>query len=62
MAFDRELSPLWSETFGAKLSYLFTTHVEGELKLDLFYYSYSDFAPLTSRTGANTGIGLAMTY
>ncbi len=62
MAYDRELSPLWSETFGAKLSYLFTPHVEGELKCDLFYYSYSDFAPLQSRTGTNSGIGVTMTY
>ena len=62
MAFDRELSSLWSETFGFKLSYLFTPHVEGELKCDVFYFSYSEFAPLTSRTGTNTGIGLAMTY
>ena len=62
MAFDRELSSLWSETLGAKLSYLFTPHLEGELKVDLFYYSYSEFAPLSSRTGANTGLGLALTY
>ena len=62
MAFDRELSALWSETFGVKLSYLFTPHIEGELKCDVFYFSYSEFAPLTSRTGTNTGIGLAMTY
>jgi len=62
MAFDRELSPLWSETFGLKLSYLFTPHVEGELKADVFYYSYSDFAPLLSRTGTNVGLGLALTY
>jgi len=62
MAFDRELSALWSETFGVKLSYLFTPHVEGELKCDVFYFSYSEFAPLTSRTGTNTGVGLAMTY
>jgi hypothetical protein len=56
------MSSLWSETIGGKLSYLFTPHVEGELKFDLFYYSYSEFAPLTSRTGTNTGIGLALTY
>lgn len=62
MAFDRELSSLWSETIGAKLSYLFTPHLEGELKVDLFYYSYSEFAPLSSRTGTNTGLGLALTY
>lgn len=62
MAYDRELSPLWSETIGAKLSYLFTPHFEGELKVDLFYYGYSDFAPLSSRTGTNTGIGITLTY
>jgi hypothetical protein len=62
MAFDRELSSLWSETFGVKLSYLFTPHVEGELKVDLFYFNYAEFAPLASRTGTNTGIGLALTY
>lgn len=62
MAFDRELSSLWSETLGVKLSYLFTPHVEGELKVDLFYFNYSEFAPLASRTGTNTGIGLALTY
>ena len=62
MAYDRELSPLWSETVGAKLSYMFTPHIEGELKVDLFYYSYSDFAPLQSRTGTNTGLGVTLTY
>jgi hypothetical protein len=62
ITYDRELSPLWSETVGAKLSYLFTQHVEGELKLDVFYYSYADFAPLQSRTGTNVGAGLALTY
>ena len=60
--FDRELSPLWSETFGGKLMYAFTPHLEGELKLDLFYYSYSDFLPLQSRTGANIGSGVTLTY
>jgi hypothetical protein len=62
ITYDRELSPLWSETLGGKLSYLFAPHVEGELKLDLFYYSYADFVPLTSRTGTNVGIGVALTY
>jgi Protein of unknown function (DUF3570) len=62
ITFDRELSSLWSETFGAKLSYLFTPHIEGELKVDLFYFSYAEFLPLASRTGTNTGIGLALTY
>ena len=62
MAFDRELSPLWSETFGGKLAYKFTDRIEGELKLDLFYFSYSDFAPLASRYGTNVGLGVALTY
>ena len=62
ITFDRELSPLWSETLGGKLSYLVTPHVEAELKLDVFYYSYADFAPLLSRTGTNVGLGLALTY
>ena len=62
MTYDRELSPLWSETVGAKLSYLVTPHVEVELKCDVFYFSYADFAPLKSRTGENIGTGLALTY
>jgi hypothetical protein len=37
-------------------------HVEAELKADLFYYSYVDFAPLASRTGANLGLGVSLTY
>ena len=62
ITFDRELSPLWSETIGAKLAYRFSDSVEGELKLDAFYYAYADFAPLASRTGANVGAGIALTY
>jgi hypothetical protein len=62
ITYDRELSPLWSETFGAKLTYAFNRRIEGELKLDLFYYSYADFAPLQSRTGANAGLGISVTY
>jgi len=62
VVFDRELSPLWSETFGAKLVARLSRHVEGEAKLDVFYYSYSDFLPLQSRTGANVGIGVSLTY
>jgi hypothetical protein len=62
MANDRELSPLWSETLGAKLSYAFNRHVEVEGKLDLFYYHYSDFPALASRTGGNVGVGVALTY
>jgi hypothetical protein len=62
ITFDRELSPLWSETVGGKLTVGFGSHLEGELKVDLFYYSYSDFLPLQSRTGANVGLGVALTY
>ena len=62
MAFDREMSSLWSETIGAKLGYKLTTSLEAELKVDLFYFSYADFAPLTSRVGTNFGLGLSLTY
>ena len=62
MAYDRELSPLWSETLGGKMMYAFSDRVEGELKLDLFYYSYSDFPPLANRIGTNLGVGLTLTY
>ncbi|MCX5743207.1 MAG: DUF3570 domain-containing protein [Proteobacteria bacterium] len=62
MTFDRELSPLWSETLGAKLAYRVTPQLEAELKCDLFYYQYADFAPLASRTGTNVGVGLSLTY
>jgi hypothetical protein len=60
--FDRELSPLWSETLGGKLIFRITDHLDGEVKIDGFYYSYADFIPLHSRTGANVGVGLSVTY
>jgi hypothetical protein len=28
----------------------------------VFYYSYSDFPPLSSRTGANVGLGISLAY
>jgi hypothetical protein len=62
MTYDRELSPLWSETFGAALYYLFTPRLEGELKADVFYYSYADFPPLSSRIGTNIGAGISVSY
>lgn len=62
MTIDRELSPLWSETFGAKLMYKFGERSEAELKADLFYYHYADFPALTSRTGANLGVGVSIAY
>lgn len=62
MALDRELSPLWSETFGGKLVYAFNGHVEAELKVDLFYFKYTDFPALHARFGTNTGLGVTLTY
>lgn len=62
MTIDRELSPLWSETFGAKLAYAINGHVEAEAKVDLFYYKYSDFPSLSSRVGTNAGLGVTLTY
>ena len=62
MAVDRELSPLWSETLGAKLAYSINRHVEAELKVDLFYYRYPEFPALSSRFGTNTGLGVTLTY
>ncbi len=62
MSYDgREMAPQWSETFGGKLVYRFTDHIQGEIKCDVFYFSYSDFA-LQTRTGANTGLGLSLIY
>lgn len=62
MTIDRELSPLWSETFGAKLAYAINGHVEAEAKVDVFYYKYSDFPSLASRVGTNAGLGVTLTY
>lgn len=62
IVYDRELSSLWSETFGAKLEVGLSDHLIGELKLDGFYYHYAQFAPLLSRTGVNAGIGVMVTY
>jgi Protein of unknown function (DUF3570) len=62
MTYDRELSALWSETFGAAVYYAITPRVEAELKADVFYYYYEDFPPLLDRVGANTGVGVTVTY
>ncbi len=62
MTVDRELSPLWSETLGAKLSYAFSGHVEAEAKVDVFYYRYQDFPALASRFGTNAGLGVTLSY
>ena len=47
MTYDRELSSLWSETVGAKVSYQLSDHLVGEAKVDAFYYHYAEFAPLS---------------
>jgi hypothetical protein len=62
MSVDRELSPLWSETLGLKLSWKMSASIEGELKLDGFYYSYADFPLLPSRLGTNAGLGVEVVY
>jgi hypothetical protein len=62
IVYDRELSPLWSETLGGKLIYGFSDRVEGELKVDSFYYRYADFVPLAARVGTNVGVGISLTY
>jgi hypothetical protein len=62
MTIDRELSQLWSELFGVKLSWKVASVVEAELKADGFYYSYPDFPRLPSRVGANLGAGVALTF
>lgn len=62
ITYDRELSSLWSETLGAKLEVGLTDHLVGELKVDAFYYQYAEFAPLSSRTGINAGMGLMIAY
>jgi Protein of unknown function (DUF3570) len=62
MTIDRELSPLWSETVGGKLMVELTNRIEGEAKVDVFYYHYNDFPYLLQRTGANLGVGLTLTY
>jgi hypothetical protein len=62
ITYDRELSALFSNTVGAKLSYLFTDRLEAEVKLDIFYYYYENFPPLLDRVGANIGAGIQLTY
>jgi hypothetical protein len=62
MTFDRELSPFWSDLIGGKLSWKVVPTVEIEGKLDVFYFAYSDFPLLPSRTGANVESGISLTY
>jgi uncharacterized protein DUF3570 len=62
MTFDRELSPFWSDLIGGKISWKVVPTVEIEGKLDVFYFAYSDFPLLPSRTGANVESGISLTY
>ena len=62
MTFDRELSPFWSNLIGGKLSWKVAPTVEVEGKVDVFYFAYSDFPLLPTRTGANIETGVSLTY
>jgi hypothetical protein len=65
MTADRELSTLWSNVVGVKLSWrLPWVHraLELEAKVDYFHFGYSDFQFLSSRDGANIEGGLNVIY
>ena len=62
MTIDRELSPFWSDLMGGKISWRVAPTVEVEGKVDVFYFAYSDFPLLPSRTGANVESGISLTY
>jgi hypothetical protein len=62
MTIDRELSPFWSDLIGGKISWRVAPTVEVEAKVDVFYFAYSDFPLLPSRTGANVESGISLTY
>jgi hypothetical protein len=62
---DRELSTFWSNIVGAKVSWrlpFVQRAVALELKGDVFYFQYLDFALLGSRVGANLEAGLSVIY
>lgn len=62
---DRELSDFWAMLGGAKLSWKIpyaSTSLVLEAKADVFYFSYSNFAYLSSRLGANLEAGLTVQY
>ena len=65
MTADRELSTFWSNVVGFKLSWrLPVVHraLALEVKTDLFYFNYIDFAPLHDRVGGNVEAGLTVIY
>lgn len=62
---DRELSNLWSNLVGVKLSWrLPWVHraLELEVKADYFHYGYLNFPLLAARDGANLEAGLNVIY
>jgi hypothetical protein len=65
MTADRELSTFWSNVAGLKVSWrLPWVHraLALEVKTDVFYFSYLDFALLKSRVGGNVEGGLSVIY
>ena len=62
---DRELSDFWSVLGGGKIDWKIAYASAAlilEAKTDLFYFGYSNFAYLSSRTGANIEAGLTVQY
>jgi hypothetical protein len=62
---DRELSTFWSDVAGLKVTYHLPRVLQGlslEAKVDVFYFSYLDFAYLVNRYGADLEAGLAFNY
>ena len=63
---DRELSTFWSNIVGAKLSWRVPWQrrqtLEAEVKVDVLYFSYLDFALLQTRLGADVEAGLSLAY
>jgi hypothetical protein len=65
MTADRELSTFWSNVAGFKISWrLPWVHraLALELKTDVFYFKYIDFAPLPYRVGGNVEAGINVIY
>jgi hypothetical protein len=65
MTTDRELSSFWSSTTGVKVSWRLpwlARALAADLKADVFYFRYADFALLPTRVGANLEAGLSLVY
>ncbi|HZS38852.1 MAG TPA: DUF3570 domain-containing protein, partial [Polyangia bacterium] len=62
---DRELSTFWSNVAGIKLSWrlpVLDRALTAEVKADVFYFYYIDFALLSSRVGADLEGGLSLAF